>query len=118
MSENSRQQRMIERVEEDQHLRGDLVGETAQQLLDWATAKVRALTDDPAQPDAEVEAQVQAVRLAARQAARAGAAEPQGVVALAEAALAADTPAMPLPQIAQPTPWQRWRERVRRWFSH
>lgn len=127
---------MIERIQEDERLRGDLVGEAAQQLVDWAIAKVRTLTDNPAQPDAEVEAQVQAVRMAARHAAQAGAAEPEAVVARAEAALAT-LPSQSVPRSSTPdttqTPapsttlshsplqgesaWQRWRNRVRQWFN-
>lgn len=130
MSDNSRQQRLLERLEEDERLRGDLAGEAAQQLLDWARTKVLALTNDPSRPDSEVEAQVQAVRSAARQAARAGTQEAQQVVALAEAAYAATMPSKTFStaNIIQPyeheterpsrlqRTWRNWRDRAKRWF--
>lgn len=147
MAENARQQRMIERLQEDEHLHGDLTDEAFKALLDWATAKVHAATDDVARPDAEVEADVQAIRSAARKAARSGESQSQQLVALAETALgqnnttgapAASMPQHALadqnatqPQVQPPAPvardneqrkWfgrarRRWGERVRRWFK-
>lgn len=128
MSENSRQQRMIERVQEDERLRGDLAGENAQQLVDWATAKVRAFAADANQSDDEVEAQVQAVRFAARHAAQAGVHEPHRIIALAEETLAARSRAKPAYQdeqpasvasVTQPKSWfvRTWR-RCKNWFAN
>jgi hypothetical protein len=88
MSENDRQQRLIERVQEDERLRGDLTDDAATALVEWASQRVAAAAADPARPDTDVEAEVQAIRTAARAAARAGEADSQRVVALAEAALA------------------------------
>jgi hypothetical protein len=115
MSENDRQQRMIERVQEDERLRGDLPDEAATVLVEWASQRVAAAAADPARPDADVEAEVVAIRAAARSAARGGEADPQRVIALAEAALAqpastvpraaaSTTPPPPAPQPAQPAP--------------
>ena len=91
MSENDRQQRLIERVQEDERLRGDLTDDTATALVEWASQRVAAAAADPARPDADVETEVQAIRTAARAAARAGEDDPQRVVALADAALARQT---------------------------
>jgi hypothetical protein len=87
MSENERQQRLIERVQEDERLRGDLTDDAATALVEWASRRVATAAADPARPDADVEADVQAIRAAARAAARAGEADPPRVVAIAEATL-------------------------------
>jgi hypothetical protein len=87
MSENERQQRLIERVQEDERLRGDLTDEAATALVEWASRHVADAAADPARPDAEVEADVQAIRAAARAAARAGEDDPPHVIAIAEATL-------------------------------
>lgn len=70
MSYNERQQRMIERIYEDERLHENLTDTTATVLIEWATAQVTDATNDPAQPDDIVEAQVQAIRKAARMATR------------------------------------------------
>ena len=70
MSDNERQQRMIERIHEDERLHENLTDSTAMVLIGWATAQVKEITDDPTQPDEIVDIQVQAVRKAARMAAR------------------------------------------------
>lgn len=87
MSDNTRQQRLIERIQEDERLRGDLEGEAAKSLVAWASAKVEAAAADEARPDELVEAEVQTIRATARRIARSGEHDPQQVVALAEAAL-------------------------------
>lgn len=106
MPDNERQQEMIERLQEDERLRGDLGDEAAAALLAWAEAQVRALTDDPARPDAEVEPAVLQVRSAARRAAKSGADDPQAVAAQADAELASlrgvAQPPSPAPE-PQPT---------------
>ena len=88
MAENERQQRVVERIQEDERLRGDLEDDAAAALISWAVARVAAAAADPARPDPALEADVQAVRSAARSAARSGESEPERLVALAEAALA------------------------------
>jgi hypothetical protein len=99
--ENERQQRMIERVQEDERLHGDLPDDAATALVEWASKHVAAAAADPARPDAEVEGEVQTIRAAARAAARAGEANPQRLLALAEIELAqragAAAPAAPAP---------------------
>lgn len=106
MSENKRQQRMIERVQEDERLRGNLSDEAAAALVEWASQRVTAAAADPARPDVDVEAEVQAIRAAARSAARAGQADPQRVIGLADAALAqpAASPAHAAAASATPAP--------------
>lgn len=84
MAENERQQRLIERVQEDERLRGDLEGDVAKALVQWASERVGVAAADPTRPDAEVEAEAQAIRAAARTAARAGESDARQVVALAE----------------------------------
>src|SRR5215216_224523 len=87
MSENKRQQRVVERILEDEGLRGDLEDTAATALVNWATAHAEAAAADPARPDDVVEAEVQAVRMAARSAARSAESDPKRLIALAEAAL-------------------------------
>ena len=89
MSTNERQQRMAERILEDENLRGDLEDDAASALVDWASAQAAAAAGDPTRTDAIVEAQVQAIRQAARAAALSGETAPQRLIALAAANLAA-----------------------------
>jgi hypothetical protein len=98
MTQNERQQRMIERLQEDERLRGDLSGDAAQALVAWASEKVCQATEDPSRPDAEVEAEVQAIRSAARLVARSGENDARTVIAQANAALTqpASAPTAPL----------------------
>ena len=84
MRENQRQQHLLERVQEDERMRGDLAGAAATALVGWASAHVAAASADPNRPDGEVEQAVVAVRQAASQSARSGETEPEKVVALAE----------------------------------
>src|SRR3989442_15228241 len=88
MTTNERQQRMAERILEDENLRGDLEDDAATALIDWASERAAAAAADPARSDAVVEAQVQAIRQAARAAARSGETAPQRLIALAAARLA------------------------------
>ncbi|MBC8162033.1 MAG: hypothetical protein H7Z42_12525 [Roseiflexaceae bacterium] len=105
MSENPRQQLLLERVQEDERLRGDLEGEAAASLVAWASDKVRAASNDPARPDAEVEADVHTIRATARQIARSGVLDPQQVVVQAEVALTAAAAVQPQ-AAGSPTPTQ------------
>jgi len=102
VSENERQQRMVERVQEDERLGSDLSDAAATALVEWASQRVAAAAADPARPDSEVEAEVQAVRTAARAAARSGEGDPQKVIAYADAALAGRSG--PFATQAQPAP--------------
>ncbi len=104
MAENERQQRLIERVQEDERLRGDLEDTAATALVEWASQRVATAAADPARPDAEVEAEVQAIRAAARSAARSGESEPQRVIELATAALAESAKSAPQPQPSSTKP--------------
>jgi hypothetical protein len=104
MSENERQQRMVERIQEDERLRGDLEDAAATALVEWASERVAAAAADPARPDAEVDADVQAVRAAVRTAAHSGEGDPQRLIALAGAALAQDAGAARQPAQATGTP--------------
>lgn len=114
MTTNERQQRMAERILEDENLRGDLEDDAATALVDWASKQAAATAADSARTDAVVEAQVQAIRQAARAAAISGETEPQGLITLAAAKLAlsqdapdtasplapADAPAQVTPAVA------------------
>ena len=111
MTENERQQRMMERIQEDERLRGDLEDEAATALISWASERAGAAAADPARSDEAVEAEVQAVRQAARAAARSGENDPARLVALAEAELGKAAPRGPAPAAAphvaatpEPTP--------------
>src|SRR6266545_5203372 len=90
MSENERQQRMVERIQEDERLRGDLEDAAATALVEWASERVAAAAADTTRPDAEVDTEVQAVRAAVRTAAHSGEGDAQRLIALAEAALGQD----------------------------
>jgi len=102
LSQNERQQQLIERIQEDERLRGDLTDAAATALVEWASRRVASAAADPARPDAEVEADVQAIRAAARAAARSGQEDPQRVLALAEAALAEHAGTAPQTAVADP----------------
>jgi hypothetical protein len=100
MSENDRQQRMVERIQEDERLRGDLEDSAATALVNWASERAAKAAADPARPDDAVEAEVQMVRKAAQAAARSGESDPQRLLSLAEEALAGS--AAPATGAAQP----------------
>jgi hypothetical protein len=87
MPDNNRQQRMVERILEDERLRGDLEDDAASALIAWASERADAAAADPARPDDAVESDVQAVRQAARAAVLSGETDPQRLVAVAEAQL-------------------------------
>jgi hypothetical protein len=88
MTMNERQQRMAERILEDENLRGDLEDKAANALVDWASKRAADAAADPDRSDAAVEAQVQAIRQAARAAALSGETAPKRLIALAAARLA------------------------------
>jgi hypothetical protein len=93
MTNTDRQQRMAERILEDESLRGDLEDDAAAALVDWASQRAESAAADPAQTDDQVEAQVQLIRQAARAAALSGETEPKLLIAFAESRLApADAP--------------------------
>lgn len=87
MSTVERTQSAIERLHEDERIRGDLGDGAARALLEWATRQVTMVASDASRSDAEVAAGVQAIRTAARIAAREGQALADAVVAAAEHAL-------------------------------
>lgn len=88
MAENERQELLIERIQEDERLRGDLEDAAAKALVAWASERVAQAASDPERPDAEVEAEVLAIRAAARKASHSGESDAQAVIAHAEQALA------------------------------
>src|SRR5215510_4012230 len=106
MTENERQQRLAERIQEDERLRGDLEDDLASALLAWAIERVEAAAADPARPDSEVEPEVQAIRAAAQAAARSGESDSQRLIALAETGLAQrlGTTVASAPAVAAPAP--------------
>jgi hypothetical protein len=87
MAENQRQQLILERLQEDERLRGDLEDAAATALLGWALERAAAAAADPSRPDEAVESDVRAVRISARAAARSGEHAPDRLIALAEAEL-------------------------------
>jgi len=93
MTTDERQQRMAERILEDERLRGDLEDDAATALIGWASERAVAAAADPTHTDAAVEAQVQAIRQAVRAAALSGETAPQQLIALAAARLAPDSAA-------------------------
>jgi hypothetical protein len=103
MTTNERQQRMAERILEDENLRGELEDDAATALIDWASAQAAAAAANPARSDAVVEAQVQAIRQAARAAALSGETEPKRLIALAAAGLAPSQDAANVELPAAPT---------------
>lgn len=74
---------LLERLQEDESLRGDLEDRAAVALLAWASARIREVAADPQRGDEALAADVQAIRQAARAAARMGMNDPQQVVAAA-----------------------------------
>lgn len=84
---NERALLLLERLQEDESLRGDLQDPAATALLDWASARIREVAADETRADALVNADVRAIRQAARMAASAAVDDPQQVVAMAAAAL-------------------------------
>src|SRR3954452_20427337 len=88
MTTNERQQRMAERILEDETLRGDLEDDAATALLNWASEQAASAAADPARSDTAVEADVQVIRQAARAAALSGETAPPRLIALASAQLA------------------------------
>ncbi len=95
MTTSEREQRMAERILEDESLRGDLEDDAATALVDWASAQAAAAAANLERTDAVVEAHVQAIRKAARAAALSGETEPKRLIALAAAGLA------PSPDVAK-----------------
>lgn len=85
MEISERALRSIERIQEDERLRGDLEDRAATALVEWASALAVSIADDPTRSDSEVETAIQAIRSAARTASRSGESEPQQVIAAAEA---------------------------------
>jgi hypothetical protein len=87
MAPNDRRRMVLERLEEDERLRGGLEDDAASALLAWAARRTGAAADDPSRSDQQVEAVAQAVRAAAYAAATSGETEPQRLVARAETEL-------------------------------
>src|SRR6266496_199543 len=92
MTETNRQQRVVERILEDESLRGDLEDPAATALINWASERAGAIAADPSRSDQAVEEFTLTIRTAARLAANSGEREPERLVALAEAALAKQSP--------------------------
>src|SRR5262245_40435690 len=78
-----RVQQAVERIQEDERLRGDLEDTAARALVGWASERATAVAGDPARSDEEVEQALLAIRRAARLAARSGAVDAGQVVTAA-----------------------------------
>ncbi|GAB4113493.1 MAG: hypothetical protein Fur005_28770 [Roseiflexaceae bacterium] len=94
----------IERIQEDERLRGDLPDEAAQALVQWAGQHASQIANDHTRSDDEVEALIKLVRSAARFAARTGLLGPQQVIDAAEAALRERLPNQPNTPTPTPEP--------------
>jgi hypothetical protein len=84
MGISERAQRSIERIQEDERLRGDLDDTAASALVAWASALAEQIANDAARSDTDVASAIQAIRSAAHAASRTGENEPQQVIATAE----------------------------------
>lgn len=112
---NDARQQMLERIGEDESLTGDLAGDAAEQLRQWANDTAYAIAQRDDLDDATVQQYIKAVRIAARKAA---AHDGDLTVAQRELATAIDatlpaviapnpvasTPTPPLPPDTIPTP--------------
>lgn len=82
--QKQRLERIIERLQEDERLRGDLQDSAAQSLLEWAIAQVSAAAQ---KGESELQEAVRNVRQAAVKAASSGLSEPEQIIAVANRAL-------------------------------
>lgn len=82
--QTQRLERIIERLQEDEHLRGDLQDTAAKSLLQWAIAQVSAAAE---RGESELQEAVRNIRQAAAIAASSGLSEPEQVIAAANTAL-------------------------------
>lgn len=97
MSQADRALPLIERIQEDERLRGDLGDTAATALVHWAIEQVQHAAADPQHSDDDLAAIAQAIRSAARGAARSGTEEIAAVIACAETALAGSGVLAPAP---------------------
>ncbi|MBU6333738.1 MAG: hypothetical protein KGS47_04985 [Chloroflexi bacterium] len=72
MVDDDQRQAWLERLQEDERLRGDLEDAAALALLEWAQQQTQIACDDESMDLAGIEIEVQQIRAAARAAARAG----------------------------------------------
>jgi hypothetical protein len=101
MTTNDRRRRIIERIGEDERLRGSLEDDAASALLRWAGDRAGVAAGDASQSDEQVEATAQAVRQAAAAAAATGESDPRRLIARAEAELQTSQAAPAAPDIAK-----------------
>lgn len=104
MGEPDRRQLVVERILEDEALRGELEDHAASALISWAAERAGALAADPSRSDAAVDSAAGAIRAAARAAAASSEQDPARVIALAEAALAGAGARVPTLAENSPTP--------------
>ncbi|HMO56363.1 MAG TPA: hypothetical protein PKA05_19275 [Roseiflexaceae bacterium] len=97
------QQILLERIQEDERLRGDLEDAAATELVQWALQHAEAVIAAGNRSDAAIEAEVQAIRMAARAAAREAGSAAE-VIARAEALLAEQIATLPPAVTAQILP--------------
>src|SRR5262249_11414941 len=91
MSLSERAQRAIERIQEDERLRGDLEDSAATELVAWASEQAAA-ADNETLSDEEYAATVTEIRTAARKASRSGELEAGQIRKLAQEALSGSAP--------------------------
>ncbi|MFN5058670.1 MAG: hypothetical protein ACK5GU_01980 [Chloroflexota bacterium] len=95
---NDARQQMLERIGEDESLTGDLAGDAAEQLRQWANDTAYAIAQRDDLDDATVQQYIKAVRIAARKSA---AHDGDLTVAQRELATAIDAT---LPAVVAPNP--------------
>lgn len=122
---NDERQQMLERIAEDESLVGDLAGDAAERLRQWANDAACTVAQRTDLDDETVRQHIKAIRAIARNAAAQG-----GDIAMAQQALQAlplsavpatpDTPAVtlstPIPPADRPAPPPSLMLRVRTWW--
>jgi len=113
---NDARTQMLERISEDESLVGDLEGDQATQLREWATTTAESIAQREDLDDQTVAAQLDAIRTAARVTAANGGDVTQAQANFAQVLRASDrtmairtTPLRPIQPPAPPSLWQRFK---------
>lgn len=93
MPTNELLQELLERIQEDERLRGDLEDQAAQALVAWVVRQTEQLSAIDV-TDEDLETHAKTIRMAARSAARSGEQQPQQVLERAETSLREADPAL------------------------
>ena len=113
---NDARTQMLERISEDESLVGDLEGDQATQLREWAATTAESIAQRDDLDDQTVAAQLDAIRTAARVTAANGGDVTQAQANFAQVLRASDrtmairtTPLRPIQPPAPPSLWQRFK---------